>query len=98
MKTLKNAKQKNVILNRDYYTTQNLCDLLKERCLFYFDGLEIKFDEVNYFNVNDYVYRVPLSIVKELKVIYSKEYECYLTIAVFNENAHSELEWVVVDI
>ena len=98
MKTLKNATQKNAIVNPDYLTVAQINELLRHHTLFYFDGLEISYDEVNNYNVSDFTFRIALSRTKELKVIYSKEYECYLTVAIPCDDVYSVNEYIVIDL
>ena len=89
MKTLKNATQKNVLVNCDYYTLDEINSYLDEHVFFTFDE---KFD-VSYERLTSYVFgnrtvRLSLDDVKELKVIYNKEYQFYTTVAILNNGTN----------
>ena len=89
MKTLKNATQKNVLVNCDYYTLDEINSYLDEHVFFKFDE---KFD-VSYEHLTSYVFgdrtvRLSLDDVKELKVIYNKEYQFYTAVAILNNGTN----------
>lgn len=82
MKVLKNATQKNVILDRDYYTTNQLCDMLHLEEIFYIDSeYNVSHNCMRAFDDTE-CFRVSLNMVNELKVVYNKEFENYETVAV----------------
>lgn len=69
MKVLKKALQRNVILNKEYYTENQIDEMIRNEEVF-----KISFDE------SDAV-RISLEDVKELKVVLN-EYDFYTTVAV----------------
>lgn len=85
MKVLKNAEQKNVILDNDFYTWEELKHMLFAETIWYFDSdYRVSHDtSLIYWNeYHDMEFRVFLDIVEELKVVYNKEQGFYETIAV----------------
>ena len=85
MKVLKNAEQKNVILDNDFYSWQQLRDMLNAEIIWYFDSdLRVSYDaSLIYWNeYSEKEFRVFLENVEELKVVYNKEFGFYETIAV----------------
>ena len=84
MKTLKSAKQKNVLVDGGYYTVSEINELLDKHILFKFDDdFKESYEHVNYSDIDNV--RLFLNEVKELKVIYNHEMECYSTVAVLND-------------
>lgn len=73
MKILKRAKQKYFKVAERMYLTRELHDMIDARLI----DQPFEFD-----------YRVYANKVKEVKVIYSKEYECYMTVAVPVNDSH----------
>lgn len=85
MKIRKNAEQKNVILNRDYYTQNELEMLLETKEIFFINkNNRVSYDLSNmtYSEKDDIVFRISTSDLEEIKVIYNKEYGSYETIAI----------------
>jgi hypothetical protein len=85
MKVLKNAGQKNVILDNDLYSWEQLRDMLNTETIWYFDSdLRVSHDtSLIYWNeYREKEFRVFLEDVEELKVVYNKEWGFYETIAV----------------
>ena len=81
MKVLKKAEQKNVILDKDFYTAKQLFDLLSSREIFFIDeNIEVSFNPMRAFEDTE-CFRVSLNEVNELKVVYNKEYGFYETVA-----------------
>ena len=84
MKTLKSAKQKNVLVDRVWYTVNEINELLDKHILFTFDNdFNVCYEHINYCDIDNL--RLSLNKVNELKVIYNKEIECYATVAVLND-------------
>ena len=84
MKTLKSAKQKNVVVDGGYYTVAEINELLDNHILFTFDDdFKESYEHVNYSDIDNV--RLFLNKVNELKVIYNHEMECYSTVAVLND-------------
>lgn len=81
MRILKSAEQKNVTIDRSYLSNQEIYDLMLAKKIFFWQGYNecynyfalSEIDELHIFTCN----------LKELKIIYDKEYECYQAIAVF---------------
>ena len=87
MKTLKNATQKNVLVNCEFYTMNEINDYLDERVFFTLNkDFQVSYEHVSY-NSNEKV-RISLHDVKELKVIYNREYQCYTNVAVLNNGTN----------
>ena len=83
MKVLKSAKQKNVLVDYGFYTVNEINDLLDKHILFTIDDdFKESYEHVNYTDVKNV--RLFLNKVKELKVIYNREIECYATVAVLD--------------
>ena len=84
MKTLNNATQKNVLVNCEFYTMNEINDYLDERVFFTLNkDFQVSYEHVSYTS-NEKV-RISLHDVKELKVIYNREYQCYTNVAVLND-------------
>ena len=79
MKPLKNARQQNTEV-ADYYTATELRELMNEQEIFYFD--ENMEDRYDYENMADSQPRIFFDNVKELKVIYDRNYNCYCNVAI----------------
>lgn len=93
MKVLKNATQKNVMLDKDYYSRNDLIEMLDNKDIFFIDeDYDISFNSVHVFDNPDEVYRVSLNDVNELKVVYNKTYECYETVAVMKNGKTLHVE------
>ena len=87
MKTLKNATQNNVLVNCEFYTMNELNAYLDEHVFFTLnEDFQVSYEHVSYVsNVN---VRISLHDVKELKVIYNREYQCYTNVAVLNNGTN----------
>lgn len=84
MKTLKSAKQKNVLVDGGWYTVDKINELLDNHILFTFNiDFKESYEHINYLDIDNV--RLSLKKVSELKVIYNKEIECYATVAVLND-------------
>ena len=84
MKTLKSAKQKNILVDGGWYTVDKINELLDNHILFTFDDdFKESYEHINYLDIDNV--RLFLDKVKKLKVIYNKEIECYATVAVLND-------------
>ena len=84
MKVLKSVAQKNVLVDCNWYTMDEINEFLDKHILFTFDdNSKESYEHVNYFDTKDV--RLFLNKVKELKVIYDRDYECYTTVAVLND-------------
>ncbi len=86
MKVLKNAEQKHVFLDNDFYSWQQLRDLLLAKTIFYFDDVNIResYDtSLIYWNeYSEKEFRVFLENVEEIKVVYNKQYGFYENVAI----------------
>ena len=86
MKTLKNATQKNVLVDCDYYTIDEINGYLDQHVLFTFnEKIEESYNHITYDVFEDRKVRLFLENVKELKVVYNREYQCYTNVAVLND-------------
>lgn len=84
MKTLKNARQKNVLVDGAWYTVDKINELLDKHILFTFNvDFKASYEHINYSDINNV--RLFLNEVNELKVIYNKEIGCYATVAILND-------------
>lgn len=87
MKVLKSATQKNVLVNYDWYTVNEINELLDKHIVFTIDdNFKESYEHVNYSDIKEV--RLFLDNVKELKVIYDRGYECYTTVAVLNDDKY----------
>ena len=88
MKILKDAKQKNVELNKDYYNEEEIRKLLENETIFYIDD---SFECSNNTDVmlrwidEDVVFRISTTRIVELKVIVDDE-GYYTTVAIDNDD------------
>ena len=84
MKTLKNATQKNVLVNCEFYTMNEINAYLDEHVFFTLnEDFQVSYEHVSY--VSNEKVRISLHDVKELKVIYNRECQCYTNVAVLND-------------
>lgn len=89
MKTLKNATQKNVLVNCDYYTIDEINDYLDKHIFFTFnEKIEPSYEHFTSYTLEARTVRLFLEDVKELKVIYNREYQCYTNVAVLNNGTN----------
>lgn len=74
------------MVNSEYYTIANLNKMFESHIIFRFSGnFEEEYSSINsYSDLEESCARLFLENVKELKVVYNKEYECYETVAVLN--------------
>ena len=87
MKVLKSATQKNVSVDYSWYTVNEINEFLDMHILFTLgDDFKESYEHVNYSDVK--TVRFFLNKVKELKVIYSREMECYATVAVLYDGSY----------
>ena len=85
MKVLKSATQKNVSVDGGWYTVDEINEFLDKHILFKFDDdFKESYEHINYSDIDNV--RLFLNKVKELKVIYNREMECYTTVAVLNDD------------
>ena len=87
MKVLKRTTQKNVLVDSSWYRMSEINELVDKHILFTLDdGFKESYDHINMSNIDEV--RLFLNKVKELKVIYNKELECYATVAVLNDGSY----------
>lgn len=86
MKIRKNAKQKNFIVNKDYYTEYELLKMAREKTIFCFD----EFFDIRYITnirqVEGSCFRIFSDMCKEVKVVYDKNFGWYETVVITNNN------------
>ena len=93
MKVLKRAEQKNVLVNRDYYTIDEINCYLDEHIFFTFnEKLEVSYEHITSYTLEDRTVRLFLEDVTELKVIYNREFQCYTNVAVLNNGTNIYVE------
>ena len=82
MKILKKAKQKNVELDKDYYTIKDINEMLDSREICYFDThINECHNHINYVDIFDEpIFRIFTENLKEIKVILDGGY--YHTVAI----------------
>ena len=89
MKTLKNATQKNVLVNCEFYTMNEINAYLDEHVFFTLnEDIQVSYEHVSYVSMEDVNVRISLDDVKELKVIYNREYQSYTNVAVLNDGTN----------
>lgn len=93
MKVLKRAEQKNVLVNCDYYTIDDINSYLDEHIFFTFnEKLEVSYEHITLCPLDDRTVRLFLEDVKELKVIYNMEFQCYTNVAVLDNGTNIYVE------
>ena len=93
MKVLKSATQKNVLVNRDYYTIDEINCYLDEHILFTFnEKLDVSYEHISSYAHEDRTVRLFLEDVTELKVIYNRKFQCYTNVAVLNNGTNIYVE------
>ena len=93
MKVLKRAEQKNVLVNRDYYTIDEINYYLDKHTFFTFnEKIEVSYEHISSYALVDRTVRLFLEDVTELKVIYNKEFQCYTNVAVLNNGTNIYVE------
>lgn len=81
MKILKKANQKNVIVNKDYYTPNELNDLLYNEDICYFDDkFNEKYDRLEDWEIDNITFRIFTETVERLEVVLD-DYGYYTTVA-----------------
>lgn len=85
MKILKTAKQKNVTIDSNFLTRQEIYYLLNTHKIFFWHDYEpcYKFD----LKEDDEPLHIFTNDLDEVKVIYDREYQMYKTIAVCNDGS-----------
>ena len=87
MKTLKNTPQKNLLVNCGFYTITEINAYLDEHVFFRLnEDFQLSYEHVPYFL--KVKVRISLDDVKELKVVYNIEYQCYTNVAVLNDGKY----------
>lgn len=82
MKILKKAEQKNVTINKDYYTSYEINVMLAKHEICYFDkGFNNCYDAVSYWDIKEETFRIFTDDLSEIKVALD-EYNCYTTVAI----------------
>ena len=93
MKVLKSATQKNVLVNRDYYTIDEINCYLDKHIFFTFnEKLEASYEHISSYALEDIPVRLFLEDVTELKVIYNREFQCYTNVAILNNGTNIYVE------
>ena len=86
MKVLNNAKQKNVIVCREFYTIEEINKYLDSHVFFTLnEKFQVSYEHVTSSILKGREVRLFLTNVKELKVIYYREFQCYTNVAVLND-------------
>lgn len=82
MKIRKDAEQKNFIVDKDYYTENELLLMARQKIIFCFD----EFYDIRYITnisqVEGSCFRIFADICKEVKVVYDKNSGCYETVVI----------------
>ena len=93
MNVLKNAKQKNVVVSRDFYTIEEINKYLVSHVFFTLTKkFEVSYEQVTSSILESREVRLFLNNVKELKVIYDREFQCYTNVAVLNDGTNIYIE------
>ena len=93
MKVLKNAKQKNVVVYREFYTIEEINKYLDSHVFFTLnEKFEASYEHVTSSILEGREVRIFLKNVKELKVIYDREFQCYINVAVLNNGNNIYIE------
>ena len=88
MKIRKNSEVRNFEINRWYVTDKEVLELLNNgTCEIFTSRYFERITDYEYINImsNDYTVRIFTSDCEEVKVIYSKEYDCYINVVVTKE-------------
>lgn len=82
MKIIKNAEQKNFIVDKDYYSDQELLLMARKKIIFSIDELY----DIRYITdirqVEDCCFRIFADMCKEVKVVYDNSFGCYKTVVI----------------
>ena len=82
MKIRKNVQQKNLILNKDYYTPTDIREMLLNKEITYFNGVtEECYEPIALYELEDTILRIFTENLVELKVVVD-DYGHYTNIAV----------------
>lgn len=82
MKIRKNAEQKNFIVNKDYYTEDELLLMARKKIIFCIDEVfDIRYI-TNIRQVEGSCFRIFADMCKEVKVVYNKTFGCYETVVI----------------
>lgn len=86
MKIKKNAKQKNFIVDKDFYAEYDLLSMSQKKIIFCLDEFyNIRFI-TNIRQVENSCFRIFADDCKEVKVVYNYSFGCYQTVVVTNNN------------
>ena len=70
MKILKKAEQKNIVIEKDYYTVKEINEMLANREIFYFgDNCKTEYEPVNGWEMSDISFRIFTDDLTEVKVV-----------------------------
>lgn len=95
MKIKKNAQQKNFIVNKDYYTEDELLTMSIQKIIFcYSEFFDIRYltniQQVRYITnirqVEGCCFRIFADMCKEVKVVYDKNSGCYETVVITDDD------------
>ena len=93
MNVLKNAKQRNVVVCREFYTIEEINKYLDSHVFFTLTKkFEVSYEQVTSSILESREVRLFLKNVKELKVIYDREFQCYTNFAVLNDGTYIYIE------
>lgn len=82
MKIAKRAEQKNIILNKDYYTPSEINLMLAAGEIFYFTkDFNASYEPITNWEFDEAVFRIYTDDLSEIKVVLD-EYKFYSTVAV----------------
>lgn len=100
MKPLKSAEQKNVKLNRDFYTVAKIRQLVESKNVAVMDwenfkqlslnDLDFMYDSLD--ALKNYGLVIFLENAKEIKVAYNKDFEMYYNIVTMNDGTEIVVE------
>lgn len=86
MKIRKNAEQKNFVINKDFYTDDELLIMAREKNIFCIDEVfDIRYI-TNVQQVKDSCFRIFTDMCKEVKVVYNKTFGYYETVVITNND------------
>ena len=92
MKVLKNARQRNFILNKDYYVSNQIKEMLENKEICFFDNFTQSCDYKKLTDIYNPIYRIFSEDLKEIKVIYNKDFGNYETVAIGNNGKLYHIE------
>lgn len=86
MKIRKKAEQKNFVVDKDFYTEDELLLMSRQKIIFCLDELfNIRF-VTNIYQVEGCCFRIFADMCKEVKVVYDKDFGLYSTVVVTNND------------